>query len=530
MKHQLLLSLVFISLFSFSQKKDISSFSEDELNWMHYDYKINKKVGVSSQKLYEEILSSKTSKKKIRVAIIDSGVDVDHEDLVGQIWVNTNEIPDNSIDDDNNGYVDDIHGWNFIGNSEGEHINKTTSEITRYYKILKAQIENGDKSEELLKEFKRVEKDYLYKAGKSDKEFQQLKSFLTNYLFSDSVARGYLKVDSLTLENLSGNTNPKAQSSVDYQLNLLKKGFTLASFMSYYEHIQSQVEIRYSLDFNPREAIIGDDLSNIKDNKYGNNKVTGPAAGHGTMVAGLVAAVRDNNLGIDGIANNVEIMVLRTVPDGDEYDKDVALSIRYAVDNGAQIINMSFGKAYSPEKSMAWEAMKYAASKNVLMIKAAGNDNLDIDVDIHYPTAITNDKKIENVLTIGASDIKRNKKLKANFSNYGKESVDIFAPGVQLASLYPSSLYQTASGTSFSSPVVAGVAALIWSYFPELSATELKTILIESATNYSKRKVIIPGHGDLKDQKVRFGTLSQTGRIINAYEAYKLAEIRTAKN
>ncbi len=517
------------SLSLFGQEKNVDNYSPETLTWQHKDYKTDKILGIATQRLYNEILNHTSSKKKIIVAIIDSGVDVEHEDLKDQIWINKDEIPDNGIDDDKNGYIDDIHGWNFLGNKDGVNINTTTIEMTRYYLTLRNEIDNNKNiSPEKIEEFKALEKKFLRRYNDSKTEKKNFGQFRENYLLTDSILKKYFKTDQLTYSFLKKQTSSdsRIQASIDYQKDILKKGITYTEVQNYYQHLKDAAKI-YDYYFDPRKEIIGDDLNDINDDDYGNNDVTGPTAEHGTMVAGLVAATRNNNIGIDGICNNVSIMVVRAVPNGDEYDKDVALGIRYAVDNGANVINMSFGKAYSPNKSMVWDAMRYAASKNVLMIKAAGNDNVNIDNNVHYPTAFSNKGKIENVITIGASDQKRNKKMKAVFSNYGQEAVDIFAPGVDIVSSHPHNTYKKASGTSFSSPISTGVAALIWSYFPELSAKELKSILLESAFDVSKRKVIIARKGQQKDQKVRFGTLSQTGGIINAYAAYKLAAIRT---
>ncbi|MBN2668931.1 MAG: S8 family peptidase [Bacteroidales bacterium] len=516
-----------LSVFAQGEKKKASDFSQINTNWGHKDIKNDKIVGVSSEKLYREIIKDQPAKKKIIVAIIDSGVDIEHEDLQGQIWVNEDEIPNNGIDDDNNGYIDDVHGWNFIGSKDGKSLNMTTMEATRYYaqlKSRKAQGEAFDEDTEVL--YQKLEKEYEYESNKYKEEYKQLNNFVSNYLFSDSVVKAYLKVDSLTYKNVMGasSINQVVQRSIEFQQRLLKNNFDRASLMGYYDHVKEQVEYRYNLDFNPRRDIVGDNLDDILDVDYGNNDVKGPRADHGTMVAGLIGAVRNNEIGIDGIANNIEFMVIRTVPDGDEYDKDVALAIRYAADNGANVINMSFGKPYSPHKEWVWEALRYAESKNVLMIKAAGNENVDIDVDVHFPTAFTDKEKVGSIITVGASDMKNNKKLKAKFSNYGQQGVDVFAPGVDLVSTYPESLYKMASGTSFSSPVVAGVAALIWSYFPELTAEEMKEVIVTSATDYSKRKVVISGKGKEKDKKVKFGTLSQTGGVVNAYDAFLMAQ------
>ncbi len=526
MKNLILVIAIISSLSLFGQEKNVENFSKGTLNWQHKDYKTDKILGIATQKLYNEILNHTSSKKKIIVAIIDSGVDIEHEDLKSQIWVNKKEIPNNGIDDDHNGYIDDIHGWNFLGNKEGVNIDATTIEMTRYYLILRNEIDNNkNSSPEKIKEFKALEKKFLKRYNDNKIERRNFGQFRENFLLSDSILKKYFKVNELTYSFLDKktSTDSRIQTAIDYQKDVLKKGITYSGVQEYYKHLQDAAKI-YDLYFDPRKEIIGDDLSDINDNNYGNNNVKGPTSEHGTMVAGLIAATRNNNIGIDGICNNVSIMVIRAVPNGDEYDKDIALGIRYAVDNGANIINMSFGKAYSPYKSMVWDAMRYASSKNVLMIKAAGNDNLNIDIDVHYPTAFTDNGKIENVITVGASDQKRNKKMKAIFSNYGAKSVDFFAPGVDIVSSYPSNSYKKASGTSFSSPISTGVAALIWSYFPKLTAKELKSILLESVYDVSKRKVIVAGKGKLKDQKVRFKTLSQTGGIINAYAAYKLAE------
>jgi len=305
-------------------------------------------------------------------------------------------------------------------------------------------------------------------------------------------------------------------------LKLFKYGASPKSIDRYLKYIAEKEEYYLNIDLNAR-SIVGDNPDDIDDAYYGNNGVCGPSAEHGTFVAGLIAANRDNNIGINGIADNVKIMTLRTVPDGDEDDKDVALSIKYAVDNGAHIINMSFGKDYSPNKKMVDEAIKYAEDKGVLLIKAAGNNSDNNDTIKHFPDyELADGVKVKNSITVGASSKKAGKELPGIFSNYGPTTVDLFAPGVNIISLYPNSKYNMANGTSFSSPVVAGVAALVWSYYPELSVTDLREVLLNSTTTYTK-KVYVPNTKARKKQKASFKNLSVTGGIVNAYKALDLA-------
>jgi subtilisin family serine protease len=288
--------------------------------------------------------------------------------------------------------------------------------------------------------------------------------------------------------------------------------------------------LNYNLnkDFDGRK-VVGDNPEDIKDRKYGNNIVYGPdkkEALHGTHVAGIIAQARNNNLGGDGIANNVEIMAVRCVPNGDEYDKDIALGIRYAVDNGAKVINGSFGKNYSPHKQWVYDAIKYAESKDVLFVHAAGNDAKDIDVEPNFPND-SDDKKIEfasNVITVGALNYEYGEKVIANFSNYGKLNVDVYSPGVQIYATTPNNEYKYEQGTSMAAPNVAGVAAMIRSYFPNLSAKEVKNILMNSGTSIPENVIV----GGNPDDKRAFDSLSKSGKIVNAYSAFKLAEKMSA--
>ena len=292
------------------------------------------------------------------------------------------------------------------------------------------------------------------------------------------------------------------------------------------DHFGSQVKYGFNLEYDTRE-IVGDNNANLAEIGYGNTDVSGQGTDnfHGTHVAGIIAAKRGNDLGIDGIADNVKIMAVRTVPDGDERDKDVANAIRYAVDNGAKIINMSFGKAYSPNKAYVDEAVQYAASKGVLLVHAAGNSGQNTDEENNFPTRkLENDVEAGNWIEVGASAWGNDDQLAASFSNYGKGSVDVFAPGVQIYSTAPNNEYKNAQGTSMASPVTTGVAALLMSYYPHLTIIDVKEIIMASSRKFDGLMVAKPGS---KDEQVDFSELSVSGGIVNAYEAVKLAESRT---
>ncbi len=505
-------------------------------NWHHKDSKIDKFQGISTNRTYEELLKGRTSKTVI-VAIIDSGVDTTHEDLKGKLWINENEIPGNGIDDDNNGYIDDINGWNFIGNSKGENILHETLEITRVYKELKTKFTNNDTTKldnNEKKEFefyKKVSADFQKKYKKAKSDYDGFTLFSEYYTTADNNIKEELKKDDYTtddLKKISLSDNEVIKNSALYILQLYDKGFSKSGFISFKNHVESEYEYRYNVDYNPR-TIVGDNPVNKNDSIYGSNDVMGPSCGHGTYVAGIVGANRENNNDAYGIADNVKLMILRVVPNGDERDKDVANAIKYAVNNGAQIINMSFGKDYSPQKYMVDEAIAIANKKKVLLIHAAGNDSENSDIKWHFPT---NHSDSSNVITnywleIGASSTKANKWLPAVFSNYGQQSVDVFAPGVRIYSLEPGNKYESADGTSSACPVVTGIAAMLLSYFPQLTPAEVKEIILNSAVPLKKLKVFAPNKTEIKPRKVKFGTLSKTGGVVNAYNAVKMAIEKT---
>ncbi len=447
-----ILTILFISFSVLSIAQPV----EGTLNWYNKEDQ-----GMYTEKAYSYLKKKKS--QTVIVGVIDSGVDIEHEDLKGQIWMNEGEIPNNGIDDDNNGYIDDIHGWNFLGNAKGEHVNEARLEKTRILALLSEKYDGIDPN-----------------SIDQDEEFQL-------YLkVKEEVEAGRAQFEQYM--DMIDQLPPDAQ-----------------------EYIRGQMDYNLNVDFDDR-SLIGDDQNDFSDTNYGNNDVEGPDALHGTHVSGIIGALRGNDLGGDGVAENVKIMVLRAVPNGDEFDKDIALAVRYAVDNGAMVINMSFGKAYSPHQKEVYEAFKYADEKGVLLIHAAGNDAKDIDVEPNYPTSMYSfqTEPLDHFVTIGASTKNKGSEMVASFSNYGAKGVDVFAPGFEIYNSVPQSEYMNLQGTSMAAPMVAGAAAMLKSYFPELSMKEIKDALYSSSVKYPK----VAGFSDK----------SVTGGVINIYNAAKVCK------
>lgn len=487
------------------------------LNWHNQVLDENQVLATSVDRTYHELLAGRPSRKTVVVAVIDSGVDIDHEDLQGRIWVNEDEIPGNNIDDDDNGYIDDIHGWNFIGNMSGVNIHYENLEYTRIYRA------GGGGAE-----FESAKKLYMKQLEKRIREKESILKFEETYNKAKLIIKERTGIDVKSAEDLDGIPPGDEQPVLRARHFLYAKfeqGFSEKHLASLKENNADYLEKFLNLRFNPRPAIIGDDPKNIHDVHYGNADVKGPRADHGTAVAGVIAAIRDNNVGINGIATDVKIMCIRSTPRGDERDKDVALAIRYAVENGADIINMSFGKRFSPEKSLVDDAVKFAEHRNVLIVHGSGNDGRNIDVEPSYPSDTYMDNtEASNWINVGATGMPVGEESVAIFSNYGESHVDLFAPGQNIISLGTGNNYSMNDGTSFSAPVVSGVAALVLSYHPELSAMDLVQVLMESAFQLEKQKVLIPDVENPVRRKVRFRSLSKSGGVVNAYEAMKKAD------
>ncbi|WP_022823192.1 S8 family peptidase [Hymenobacter norwichensis] len=500
--------------------------------WYLLDPTADGVMGVSAKRTYQELLKNRVSTPVV-VAVIDAGIDTAHVDLKRVLWANPREIAGNGQDDDKNGYVDDVRGWNFLGSADGRNVDVDTYEDTRLLARLKPLYEG--KVRTAIPAAKRAEYDLYQKVKRSQADkiaenTQQYQSLNESYTQSKSMAdnlREILSVprlDTATLRRLQP-TDPNLQRAVQgLDANLRAAGYAdLESVVTDMKEgmDQSKNLLDYSLNpkFNPRATIIGDDPTNTTDRLYGNRDTHGPDPGHGTHVAGIIGADRTNNAGILGLADNVRLMAVRAVPNGDERDKDVANAIRYAVDNGASIINMSFGKYYSPQREAVDAAIQYAEKKGVLLVHSAGNEGQDIDTNVEYPSPVyLSGKRVPNMITVGAAARLNDNHLVADFSNYGKKNVDVFAPGHQIYSTLPGQQYGNKSGTSMASPVVAGMAAVLKSYFPKLTATDLKRIILQSAVVYHT-KVVKPG----TNLEVDFAELSNTGGLVNLYQAVQLA-------
>ncbi len=503
------------------------------LNWFLLDPQQDSVQGLSVEKTYSTLLKGQPAREVI-VAVVDSGIDIDHEDLKEVIWTNAREIPGNGIDDDKNGYIDDVHGWNFIGGKKG-NVDADTYELTREFTRLNKKFENvkgdkiGKKQKAEYEQFVKVKEKYQRLKQHNEQQYKSYLGLYNNMKQSIDTLKKLIKTDSLTLEGVQKfeTNDPALLFAKGFLLQLFRNAGEGANLDEYVKELKEGVDyfgvivnFGYNVDFNSR-LIVGDNYSNLYEKNYGNNDVKGPDPSHGTHVAGIIAANRSNDIGIKGIADHVKVMVVRAVPNGDERDKDIANAIIYAVDNGAKIINMSFGKSFSPEKEAVDRAVKYAEQKGVLLVHAAGNESDNSDVDKNFPTRFyLSGKAAKNWVEVGASSWGTGMDFVAEFSNYGKKSVSFFAPGVDIYSTTPGNTYKNESGTSMASPATAGVAALLMSYFPELTAFEVKDILIKSARKFDHLKVHEPG-----DKKVvEFNELSLSGGLINVYEAVKMTQ------
>ena len=541
MKVYLVAALLVLTIPAFAQNVQIPGDSaEIPLNWYNLDPQENQVQGISTEKTYQLLLKNKAS-RTIVVAVIDSGVDIEHEDLQGNIWVNDDEIPDNGLDDDHNGYIDDVHGWNFIGGKDG-NVQQDTHEITRVYVQLKAKFGDSDgnglkKKEKAAYEYwLKVKRDFDHRVEEAKDKYNFYNGLHESLIRFSSLMKAYLDTDELTADLL------REVESKDEVISL-GKGMLLTIYQNIGEdtdldeaikelgegvkYFGDQITYTYNTEFDPRN-IVGDNYDDLYETGYGNNDVEGPDARHGTHVAGIIGAKRNNGIGMDGIAGDVRIMSVRAVPDGDERDKDVANAIRYAVDNGAHIINMSFGKSYSPGKKAVDEAVAYAESKGVLLVHAAGNSSKNVDKKDNFPSRYSLEgDSFKNWMEVGASSYGSGEDFVANFSNYGKKTVDLFAPGVSIYSTVPGNEYESLDGTSMAAPATSGVAALLMSYFPYLTAKQVKDIIRRTTRKFDNLEVLVPGE---EEEREKFEELSNTGGVLNVYEAVKMAEAMKPKS
>ena len=529
MKNLLILISILFATSVFAQKKTPA-------NWPTMDPNKDKVYGVGSEEAYKK-LATTTSKKMIKttiVAVIDSGVDPDHEDLKEVIWINEDEIPNNGIDDDKNGYVDDVNGWSFLGGKNGD-INYEATELARIVQKGKKKYQNLTDESKLAgaelkeyQEYKKLNEKFTEDLKNQEKQLESIKAVDAYLQKVKKQNNGVLNKEAFKNYTPEGEMETQLNKAIipAISLGLVKPEEIEAQVKDGIDHFEPMIKYSKLDSDSIRTYIVGDDVNNASEKYYGNNHVQGPDARHGTHVAGIIAASRGNNLGIEGIANNVKIMILRAVPNGDERDKDVANAIYYAVDNGATVINMSFGKYYSPDKKLVDAAVKYAQSKDVLLIHAAGNESKDNDVELSFPSREFLEGGIaSNWIQVGASGYKKGKTIIGSFSNYGKTKVDLFAPGVDVYATVPGSKYESLSGTSMASPSTAGVAAILRSYFPELKAEEVKDVMMKTVVPY-KGKVNVPGLKEprglrkkMKPVKRKVSELCSSGGFVNVNNA-----------
>ncbi|MCW3091381.1 MAG: peptidase [Ferruginibacter sp.] len=525
--------LLSVALFSGATMFSQSSKSVLPKNWYQQDKESTGIYGISLDKAYNFVKTKKLKSRQVVVAVIDSGIDTLHEDLKPILWTNSKEIPGNGIDDDHNGYVDDVHGWNFIGGKDGRNVTKDSYEAARVYNRLKLKFGSVMPDELSLSPAEKEELELYKKAQQkivgdvNPAEIAFFKKILPGFLKGDSVITKELGKKEYSCSDLEKytTTDEFALKTKMLLVQLCKSNpgsdITNKQLIDEFDGQLRKADAANKAPEEYRKEIVQDDESDINDRFYGNNDIMATTPFHGTHCSGIIAAVRNNNKGIDGIADNVRIMMVRAVPDGDEHDKDIALAIRYAVDNGAQIVSMSFGKDFSPEKQWVDDAVKYAEQKGVLLVHAAGNDAKNIDSTDNFPTPVYLGEKgkASNWITVGASGDPKNGGVTASFSNYGKKEVDVFAPGVQIYSTIPGGhTYGNASGTSMACPVVAGTAAFILGYYPTLTAQQLKYV-IEKSAKTSDEAVNVPG----TEEKAPLSDISKTGGVINVYSAIQLA-------
>ena len=499
--------------------------------WSATDLATDTIPGMSVDKAYAELIPNLKGTNVI-VAVIDSGIDIEHEDLKNVIWVNKGEIPNNGIDDDKNGFIDDVHGWNFLGDIVGENLEFTR--IVRRYDVKFngkdiAEISEVDMETFVLYQKAKAEQNKNHDETEANRDrYTQMLKQVTDA--NNQISKKLGKED-YTAEELAAIIDPDddEQKNIAVLTQMLSYGGSIPEFMvrlnGGIDYYNGRMKNHFNMDTDFR-GVLNDNPYDITDTSYGNNDVDGPNpkkedALHGTHVAGIIAAQRGNGIGMDGVAQNVEIMVVRAVPDGDEYDKDVALAIRYAVDNGAKVINTSFGKGYSQNPEWVWDAIKYAGKKDVLIVNAAGNDGIDLDVITSYPNDQngTGAEISDNFITIGALNYKCGEEMVATFSNYGATSVDLFSPGVKIWSTTPLDTYKYLQGTSMASPNVAGVAAMIRSYYPKLSAKQVKQVLMDSGLHTSTLVIV----GGEESNVQPFDAISKSGNTANLYNALIMA-------
>jgi cell wall-associated protease len=510
--------------------------------WQHLDIEKDTLAGTSLNRAYSEIIKNKKGKEVI-VAVIDTDIDKNHEDLKQAIWINKKETPNNGVDDDKNGYIDDVNGWNFLGNKNGESISFANMGSVRILRYLKKKYESypnfkGNKSDSLLnvKAMKAYEKDKesiaLYRKYASDNilTYKNAEKSVKKHFNKSEFTYSY--IDSLYKKN-ANNEDTELSDNLYYLRYYLRLGKNLQELKKDSIKEDQKLLTTYNDDYYDRIKI-GDNENDINDRNYGNNDISRNAklTFHGTVVSGVIGASRANKIGIDGFSDSIKIMPIIAAPFGGlENDKDIALAIRYAVDNGAKVINMSFGNPLCLHPEWIKNAFLYAEAHDVLLVAGSGNDASDNDIVPFYPVDYDLNSGIEfcnNFIKVGSITTKGNENFLATYTNFGKKTVDLFASGDFIKTTDANVGYSYQDGTSMASPIVCGVAALVRSYYPKLSASQVKQILLDSGVAYDNLKVQVPGE---KEGVLRpFSELSKSGKVVNAYNALLMADTINKKS
>ena len=533
----ILLVLLCLQIGSFGQNKFSSQ------NWHWKDYEQDSIHGISLLKAYQLLSTLSIKPSPIIVAVMDGGIDTNQIDLKNKLWTNAKEIPGNGIDDDRNGYIDDVHGWNFLGGSNGQNIDKVAAEKSRVYHQYKSLYEQKNLD---TTQFTKAQIDQyrIWKQAALEMEFSDEEA--ANLQYIKMATNAVQKLGNYLIKEMNDSNftvlqlepfQPIGKVSLDAKIAYLRTvqilgidkeiGFeeVMSDFKEYIEGKEKAAIAKQEAPAPIRAQIIKDKYENLADSYYGNNDITGPNTKHGTHVAGLVVSTPDSSWKINNLYPPIKIMGIRVVPDGDEYDKDIALGIRYAVDNGAKIINMSFGKSFSPEQIWVDSAIRYAASKDVLIVHSAGNEFYNIDIKPVYPTPYSSSLKdtANNILTVAASsDPYLNGTLLTDFSNYGPKIVDVLAPGNKIYSTLPGkNNYGYLQGTSMSAPIVSNIAAILRAYYPSLTAVEVKKIITQSVWKPANKDetYYIPQ----KEETKTLQQIAAAGGIVNAANAIQLA-------
>lgn len=544
MKRILIAGLFMTGLTVFAQEKGKTlepMQDKDLMTWYHKDFSSSNIYGINTQNTYKFLDSKGLKINPVTVAVLDSGVEVSHPGLLKNMWTNVNEVPNNGKDDDGNGYADDVHGWNFIGGKNAD-VYTDNMEVTRVVKKYKNIFEGPNSTTNKANQQKMQEEFEMYMKAKEiftkksveakqnyeiysriQKNIPQTIALLKGQKFTQEVVSAIKPTTQdeamglQVLMQMSQDPTVAGKTPAEVQAFLEKE---MKSAVDYYA---PQATKSYNLDYDPRASIVGDDYDNINEKYYGNNHYADPEGEHGTHVSGIIAGLPNGKEVQYGVGyRTAKIMAVRAVPDGDERDKDVANAIRYAVDNGAKILNMSFGKPISPGKNEVWAAFKYAQDKGVLLVKAAGNENEDIYENVYFPTnfkSVTDPKPfISNMIVVGAST-NNNEFLRADFSNYNQKMVTLFAPGEKIYSTVRDGKYEYLQGTSMAAPVVAGAASVLLAYMPNLTPEQIIESLVKTVNKSTVNAMINSNTNN------RFDLISEAGGVIDLRKAAEYAFI-----